>query len=95
MRKCIFLYYGWFLQNLEKGCIRTNMHTTVNKVSECRHTYLDHVDRIPTNIKKVVCQAGLFSTAERLSHNIKQKSASFKVVRGHMMFKVSIQEVKC
>ena len=29
MRQCLFLYYGWFLQNLEKGCIRTNMHTTV------------------------------------------------------------------
>ena len=23
------MYYGWFLKNLEKGCIRTNMHTTV------------------------------------------------------------------
>ena len=29
MRQCLFLNYGWFLQNLEKGCIRTNMHTTV------------------------------------------------------------------
>ena len=26
----LFLYYGWFLQNLEKGCIQTNMHTTVS-----------------------------------------------------------------
>ena len=24
-----FLYYGWFLQNLRKDFIRTNMHTTV------------------------------------------------------------------
>ena len=24
-----FLHYGWFLQNLEKGFIPTNMHTTV------------------------------------------------------------------
>ena len=23
------LYYEWFVQNLEKDCIRTNMHTTV------------------------------------------------------------------
>ena len=29
MRQCIFFYYGWFLQNLEKGCTRTNMNTTV------------------------------------------------------------------
>ena len=29
MRQCLFLYYRWFFQNLEKGCIRTNMHTTV------------------------------------------------------------------
>jgi hypothetical protein len=29
MRQCLFLYYEWFIQNLEKGCIRTNMHTTV------------------------------------------------------------------
>ena len=33
MRYHIFLQYGWFLQNLEKGCIRTNMHTTVHKKS--------------------------------------------------------------
>ena len=30
MRQHLFLHYGWFLQNLEKGCIRTNMHTTVH-----------------------------------------------------------------
>ena len=29
MRQRLFLYYEWFLQNLKKGCIRTNMHTTV------------------------------------------------------------------
>ena len=29
MSWCLFLHYGWFLQNLEKGCTRTNMHTTV------------------------------------------------------------------
>ena len=29
----MFLHYGWFLQNLEKGCIRTNMHTTVHRKS--------------------------------------------------------------
>ena len=27
-----FLHYGWFLQNLAKDFIRTNMHTTVNPV---------------------------------------------------------------
>ena len=29
MRYHFFLYYGWFLQNLRKDFIRTNMHTTV------------------------------------------------------------------
>ena len=29
MRLHLFLHYGWFLQNLENGFIRTNMHTTV------------------------------------------------------------------
>ena len=32
MRQRLFLHYGWFLQNLEKGCIRTNMHTTVLEI---------------------------------------------------------------
>ena len=29
MRYHFFLHYGWFLQNLGKDFIRTNMHTTV------------------------------------------------------------------
>ena len=29
MRYHLFLHYGWFLQNLGKDFIRTNMHTTV------------------------------------------------------------------
>ena len=29
MRYHLFLHYGWFLQNLGKDHIRTNMHTTV------------------------------------------------------------------
>ena len=29
MRYHFFLNYGWFLQNLRKYFIRTNMHTTV------------------------------------------------------------------
>ena len=29
MRYHFFLYYGWFLQNLRKDFIGTNMHTTV------------------------------------------------------------------
>ena len=29
MRYCLFLYYRWFVQNLEKGCIQINMHRTV------------------------------------------------------------------
>ena len=30
MRYHLFLHYGWFLQNLGKDFIRTNMHTTVS-----------------------------------------------------------------
>ena len=30
MRYHLFLQYGWFLQNLGKDVIRTNMHTTVH-----------------------------------------------------------------
>ena len=29
MRHHFFLHYGWFLQNLGKEAVRTNMHTTV------------------------------------------------------------------
>ena len=29
MRCHLFLHYGWFLQNLGKEAVRTNMHTTV------------------------------------------------------------------
>ena len=29
MRYHLFLHYGWFLQNLGKDFIQTNMHTTV------------------------------------------------------------------
>jgi hypothetical protein len=31
MRYHFFLYYGYFLQNLRKDFIRTNMHTTVHQ----------------------------------------------------------------
>ena len=30
MRYHLFLHYGWFLQNLGKEAVRTNMHTTVS-----------------------------------------------------------------
>ena len=33
MRFHLFLHYGWFLQNLGKDFIRTNMHTTVHSIS--------------------------------------------------------------
>ena len=38
MRQRLFLHYGWFLQNLEKDFIQTNMHITV-KVSICSAVY--------------------------------------------------------
>ena len=31
MRYHLFLHYGWFLQNLGKDFIPSNMHTTVHK----------------------------------------------------------------
>ena len=34
MRYHLFLHYGWFLQNLGKDFIRTNMHTTVPRYWE-------------------------------------------------------------
>ena len=39
MRYHLFLHYGWFLQNLGKDFIRTNMHTTVRQhgCSGCLH----------------------------------------------------------
>ena len=33
MRCHFFLHYGWFLQNLGKEAVRTNMHTTVEACS--------------------------------------------------------------
>ena len=32
MRYHLFLHYGRFLQNVGKGCVRTNMHTTVRSL---------------------------------------------------------------
>ena len=32
MRYHLFLHYGWFLQNLGKDTVRTNMHTTVKSI---------------------------------------------------------------
>ena len=40
MKSRLFLQYGWFLQNLGKDFIRTNMHMTV---SESEHVILDVV----------------------------------------------------
>ena len=40
MRQHLFLHYGWFLQNLKKGCIRTNMHTTVQFVLKSNILYI-------------------------------------------------------
>ena len=42
----LFLHYGWFLQNLEKGFISTNMHTPIfllapkTKAAACTYQYL-------------------------------------------------------
>ena len=42
-----FLYYGWFLQNLRKNFIRTNMHTTVkaNKVEILQSAFNRRINR--------------------------------------------------
>ena len=46
------MYYGWFLQNLEKVCIRTNMHTTVHK---CYFLYIHKqiLSKVPTLLHSV------------------------------------------
>ena len=36
------VYFWWFLQNLEKGCIRTNMHTTVSWVGGLANNLFRH-----------------------------------------------------
>ena len=48
-----FLHYGWFLQNLGKNFIRTNMHTTVKLEKKSiwksvLNTYLYH--KLPLKI---------------------------------------------
>jgi hypothetical protein len=48
MRYRLFLHHGWFVQNLGKDSIPTNMHTTV-------HTY----STLWMVFKKFVCQQGL------------------------------------
>ena len=48
MRYHLFLHYGWFLQNLGKYFIQTNMHMTVDdfgshkKVSFCKYVLLKY-----------------------------------------------------
>ena len=49
MRYCLFLHYGWFLQNLEKGCIGTNMHTTVLGHSNFHITQLHYLALLTTD----------------------------------------------
>ena len=39
MRYHLFLHYGWFLQNLGKDFIRTNMHTSVVRGSSNQHSH--------------------------------------------------------
>ena len=41
MRYHLFLHYGWFLQNLGKDFIRTNMHTTVHGFKKVHSTSVD------------------------------------------------------
>ena len=44
MRYHFFLHYGWFLQNLGKKAVRTNIHTTVDKLSkaQCMYNFSTH-----------------------------------------------------
>ena len=62
MMQPLFLYYGWFLQNLEKGCIRTNMHTTVNKYISQTYAYSDQQAnqvRLKQQEQLRICQTAL------------------------------------
>ena len=46
MRYLLFLHYGWFLQNLGKDFIRTNMHTTVTHVRSRGQSIIEECQRL-------------------------------------------------
>ena len=54
MRYHFFLHYGWFLQNLGKEAVRTNMHTTVGirwavwADQHAQHSILDFCPKLAT-----------------------------------------------
>ena len=56
MRYHLFLHYGWFLQNLGKDFIRTNMHTTVLLEIPC---YIYNVHKIGV---VYYCREGIWLT---------------------------------
>ena len=65
MRQCLLLHYGWFLQSLEKGFIRTNMHTTVSfcwPSQECSSNSHWHLaPKCRTIYEKILLKVSLFS----------------------------------
>ena len=65
MRYHSFLHYGWFLQNLGKDFIPTNMHTTVSRGKLFKQLSLNNVtylhimfcsSQIPCSSTYIICQ---------------------------------------
>ena len=59
----LFLHYEWFLQNLEKDFIQTNMHTTVHTHKLWRHVLGIKIQKPPLH-KKRISQATLLTQTE-------------------------------
>ena len=55
MRYHFFLYYGWFLQNLRKDFIRTNMHTThdIKEILLCKVSLLHIISKFDFSVLKL------------------------------------------
>ena len=60
-----FLHYGWFLQNLEKGFIPTNMHATVSAIS-MEKAFKNHRETQYFSKGKIVYAVGKPCTIYRL-----------------------------
>ena len=66
MRYHLFMQYGWFLQNLGKDYIRTNMHTTVPKYIPTYFFNFKNLKSIPrycsTQCRHLISHANLILT---------------------------------
>ena len=74
MRYHLFLHYGWFLQNLGKETVRTNMHTTVGAfqgvIHGCRN--LIYITLLKTVLTSVRPKVFLMRTFLRIQRKVPQ-----------------------